>query len=171
MYIERLTQGELDSLLEGCGSRGFFTADGTRSRALARLPEEGPVRLSYWVSGRLLAWGRGMARLPSALLPRIARRSLMGGFGAIKRGRSCPAVHRLRLRCLQGDEAFITPGPTQQELEPLRAFVRSVAGAENDGFVVPLQTTPFEHPDGDKRCWGGACLLLEAAALMGRLND
>lgn len=91
--VERLTQGEPDSLLERCGSRGFFTADGTRSRALARLPEDGPVRLSYLVGGRLLACGRGMARLPSALLPRIARRSLMGGFGAInKAARALPSI-------------------------------------------------------------------------------
>ncbi|KAL4420357.1 hypothetical protein ABPG77_006164 [Micractinium sp. CCAP 211/92] len=95
--VEQLTQGKLDFLLGRYGARGFFTADGSRSRAVSRLPEGGPVRLSY-------RW----------------------------------------------EEHAVSQGPTEQELEPLKAFVRCVACEENDNFVIPLRAGPFEYPDGDE---------------------
>ncbi|KAL4420356.1 hypothetical protein ABPG77_006163 [Micractinium sp. CCAP 211/92] len=95
--IEQLTQGKLDSLLKTYGARGFFTANGSRSRSLTKLPEGGRVRLSY-------RW----------------------------------------------EEDAVSQGPTEQEVEPLKAFVRSVACEENDNFVIPLPAGPFEYPDGDE---------------------
>lgn len=41
--------------------------------------------------------------------------------------------------------------------QELARRIRSLASAEQGGHVIPLQTTPFEYPDGRVRL-GGLCL-------------
>ncbi len=160
--VDQLTQGKPDSLLGRWGARGFLTADGSRSRALSRLPEGGPVRLSYWVRPCSLVVG-GVDHLPYALLSWAAWRLPIGCLepstvaGDAPPFPRCPAPP-VWLRCPQWKEDAVSQGPTEQELEPLREFVRSVTCEENDNFVIPLPAGPFEYPDGDVRCRGCACL-------------
>ncbi|KAL4446352.1 hypothetical protein ABPG77_003159 [Micractinium sp. CCAP 211/92] len=52
-----LSQGKLEALLIHYGARGFEAADGKPSRMLARLPEGGTVRLSYWWEDTVGSWG------------------------------------------------------------------------------------------------------------------
>ncbi len=77
----------------------------------------------------------------------------------------------LGLCFLQWEDTVGSWGPHRYELKPLRAYMRSVAGAEHGGPIIPLRREPFKDRDGDVSCGGGTCLEWEATALLGLWTD